>query len=346
MSRIIKPVPSFSPRQLFARGRQGVWCEPGPTQCFTDTAGTTPATAGQAVAKITELSAGRSVIQSTAANRPTLSARYTLLEYSDTFNTAFWSAIRIPGIVSTNNVAPDGSNTAYRFNYTAIYQSFTTPELPTGTYLLSFWAKVESGTKTYHLVDSNGTRLVTTFVLTTSWQFFRYSWTVISNGTIAILQEREATGFVNTYLWHPDLRIYSTPSGIPPYQRIAAATDYDTTGFPWRLVHNGTDYLTATLPALSGGNYSTTASVYFGTPQGMSSLHNQSIGTSYNLTAPNTDVYGGWVVVPSRLTPPEEEQLARYFRAKAGIVGSEAFLYEQGYGFLTADNGKYRLLRR
>jgi hypothetical protein len=110
------------------------------------------------------------------------------------------------------------------------------------------------------------------------------------------------------------------------------------------LRHDSTDFLTATLPALSGGNYSTTASIYFGTPQGMSSLHNQTIGTTYNLPALNTDVYGGWVVVPARLTPPEEEQLARYFRAKAGIVGSEDYFWQPGY--LTDDSGTILLTRR
>jgi hypothetical protein len=163
-----------------------VWCEPGPTQCFTDTAGTTLATAGQAVAKIIDLSAGRSVIQAPEANRPTLQ---------------------------------------------------------------------QSG---------------------------------------------------NLYF----------------------------------LRHDGTDYLTATLPALSGGNYSTTASVYFGTPQGMSSFHGQTIATTYNLPAPNTDVYG-WCVVPSRLLPPEEEQLARYFRAKAGIVGSEDYFWQEDYGPELVTNGDF-----
>jgi hypothetical protein len=48
----------FSPATLFAAGEQGVWFEPSPTTCFTDTAGTTPAQVGQAVALMLDKSRG------------------------------------------------------------------------------------------------------------------------------------------------------------------------------------------------------------------------------------------------------------------------------------------------
>ena len=51
-------VPIFSPASLFASGEEGAWFEPSPTTCFTDTAGTTPAQVGQAVALMLDKSKG------------------------------------------------------------------------------------------------------------------------------------------------------------------------------------------------------------------------------------------------------------------------------------------------
>jgi hypothetical protein len=48
----------FSPASLFAAGEQGAWFEPSPTTCFTDTAGTTSAQVGQAVALMLDKSKG------------------------------------------------------------------------------------------------------------------------------------------------------------------------------------------------------------------------------------------------------------------------------------------------
>jgi hypothetical protein len=49
---------SFSPSALFANGEPGVWFDPSPETTFTDTAGTTPATVGSAVALMLDKSKG------------------------------------------------------------------------------------------------------------------------------------------------------------------------------------------------------------------------------------------------------------------------------------------------
>jgi len=48
----------FSPATLFALAEPGVWFDPSPQTCFTDTAGTTPAAVGQAVALMLDKSRG------------------------------------------------------------------------------------------------------------------------------------------------------------------------------------------------------------------------------------------------------------------------------------------------
>jgi hypothetical protein len=52
------PEESFSPAILFANNEQGVWYDPSPETTFTDTAGTTPATVGSAVALMLDKSKG------------------------------------------------------------------------------------------------------------------------------------------------------------------------------------------------------------------------------------------------------------------------------------------------
>ena len=124
-----------------------------------------------------------------------------------------------------------------------------------------------------------------------------------------------------------------------PYQRVGASTDYDTTGFPWRLVHDANDVLTASLPALSGGNFSTNGSVYFATNVGMSALHGLTIGTTYSLPALSSDIYGS-IVVPERLSAAREAQLARYMERLAGIAGPDYF-EQVDYGPELVTNGDF-----
>ena len=94
--------------------------------------------------------------------------------------------------------------------------------------------------------------------------------------------------------------------------------------------------------------YSSAGSVYFSTPQGMSCLHNQSIGTSYNLPALQTDNYCT-VITPARLAPPLEERLAVYMHRLAGLSDADFFWQEQATdgmtGQLLADDNDTILLR-
>ncbi|GAA6201051.1 hypothetical protein [Aquicoccus sp. SU-CL01552] len=72
------PVPfcrrsSWSSASLFASGEQGALYLPGPTTCFQDAAGTTPAGDGDPVGYLADLSGnGNHATQSTSAARPTL----------------------------------------------------------------------------------------------------------------------------------------------------------------------------------------------------------------------------------------------------------------------------------
>jgi hypothetical protein len=63
----------WTPAALFSGGQEGFWFAPSPTTCFTDTARTTAASVGQAVAGMTDLSGnGNHMTQGTVSRRPTL----------------------------------------------------------------------------------------------------------------------------------------------------------------------------------------------------------------------------------------------------------------------------------
>ena len=87
--------------------------------------------------------------------------------------------------------------------------------------------------------------------------------------------------------------------------------------------------------------YSSAGSVYFSTPQGMSCLHNQSIGTSYNLPALQTDIYGV-VITPARLAPPLEKRLELYMLRLAGLIEPD-YLLDDNNQQLTDDSGELLL---
>lgn len=64
---------AFTPADLFASGEEGVWYQPSPSTCFTDTGGTTAASVGDPVARINDSSGnGNHATQATLASRPIL----------------------------------------------------------------------------------------------------------------------------------------------------------------------------------------------------------------------------------------------------------------------------------
>jgi len=117
-------IEAWSPSVLFAAGEQGVWYDPSDlTTMFTDAAGTTPVGAPgngsqQLVGRINDKSGrGNNATQSTAGNRPELSARVNSLTKTEQFNdTGVWTLENIKafgsGSVANATTAPDGTVTA------------------------------------------------------------------------------------------------------------------------------------------------------------------------------------------------------------------------------------------
>jgi len=107
------------------------------------------------------------------------------------------------------------------------------------------------------------------------------------------------------------------------------------TKFQAELGSVATDYQKVT--DWTSEQFASSGSVYFATPVGMSALHDQSMGTSYNLPALSTDIYS-WMVFPQRLSAAQETQLERYMLGKAGLATPD-YLLDSSDNQLTDDSG-------
>ena len=121
------------------------------------------------------------------------------------------------GIFNLSNGTVEGTSRAV--TYTG---SRATPvDVGNGWYRLSI---------TINSVDANSTSRVQAIVLSTNDPTTTYA----GNNTSGI------------YLWGADLRITNVGVNLPAYQRVAAATDYDTSNFPLYLKFDGVDDSLAT----------------------------------------------------------------------------------------------------
>jgi hypothetical protein len=102
----------------------------------------------------------------------------------------------------------------------------------------SVYLRAVTGTATVQLKDAQQTIGTTTCNLTTNWQQFLLTETQ-SGGLARIwVSNIPASGI---YIWGADLRPTSQATGLigPTYQRVAAATVYDTAGFLPYLAFDG-----------------------------------------------------------------------------------------------------------
>lgn len=285
--RLRNSQPQFMPRQLFA-AMQGAWFEPVIGNMWQENTGVTPVSAPtQTVGLLLDQS------QSMVLG-PELITDANLIVAGD-------------GLTRTVNVSNPiylgivlSSNKFYRVTYSFVSTSgnysFRNAVYPGGSGI-----GFSGGTPQSKSIVCVGTTVVNEFTVTDD------------NGTAnAVLDYLSVKQIFGNHAYQ------ATAGNLPTYQLGANSLPlirYDTT-----------DYLTVSLPNLGGGVFSISGSVYFATVLGMSALHNQSMGTTYNLPALSTDVYA-WCVFPQRLNAAQEAQLERYMLRKAGLVEQD-YLWE------------------
>lgn len=252
---------AFSPASLFASGEQGAWYDPSDfSTMFQDSAGTTPVTAVEdPVGKILDKSGrGNHATQATTAAKPKLSARENLLTYSEDFSNAVWAKGANAAVTVNTQVAPDGATTADTYTSSgaadALYYIHS-GMVASAPYTFSIrlkqgtgrWVKITVGANGYQCwVDTQTATLgtaaafgtgtligATVTALADGWMVVRLSGTIPGtnpytqlNSVTADAVTTQASG--TCYVWGAQ---FEYGSAATTYQRIAAATDYDTVGF-------------------------------------------------------------------------------------------------------------------
>jgi hypothetical protein len=274
---------AFDPRAtLFAHNEPGAWYDASDLgTMFTDSAGTTPVTAvEQAVGRILDKSGrGNHAIQATAASRPVLRNRYNRVTYSEQFDNAAWT--KNAATITTNAaVAPDGTTTADKliatvaasahgastsvtfgnndrvtayvrakadgYNFLRIliggsgwnaYCAFNLSTGAKGSVLtnsgISVSADISAAGEGYYLCSVTATPLSGA-----SCSSFQVD---INNSIDANDNSFTGDGTSGILVWGADIRLI--PDTIYPYQRIEAATVYDSDAskFPLYLACDGSD---------------------------------------------------------------------------------------------------------
>ena len=268
----------FSPLSLFAAGEQGAWYDPSDlTTLFQNVAGTTPVTAvEQVVGKMLDKSGrgNHAVAAADNTTRPTLRARYNLLTYSEQFDDAAWiKGAPIVTVTPNTAVAPNGTTTADSLFPTVgsnnHFMRNTAVTMVAGDRTFSVYAKYGNNRwlaiQTYDGASSwvasfdllNGvvgtkTASATSSITSVGNGWYRLTITVtgmagtvvnyigLNDSDAATLRVWTAAGTEYAYLWGAQLVTGSLPGA---YQRIAAATDYDSdpTKFPWYLDFDGSN---------------------------------------------------------------------------------------------------------
>lgn len=205
---------------------------------------------------------GNHASQATAASRPTLSARYNLLDLTD-FQTA-WTTT---GVEPTANTYPgpetiNGASTKF-YRYRRVGASgFEGAQRSVSlaanvSYNFPCWVRIPTGVTATELRAYDG---VATYLIATAatlnaqakdiWVAYSTTFTPAAARTFFSICSTVADGVGNGYdVALPDLRTAADAAlNIPAYQRVNTATDYDTAGFQsyWKLDGFDDGWATAT----------------------------------------------------------------------------------------------------
>ncbi len=243
----------FSPASLFAAGEQGTWYDPSDlATLFEDSAGTipVPSVLERPVGRILDKSGrGNHAFQTSNPSRPTLSARYNLLTKTEQFQDgAVWFLTSGVSITANSGLAPDGTTTADLMSFTSVSypqvrQNVTLQANTSYTFSCYIKRVSGSGIGSFDIFGVGVINVAQQFTTTTNWQRVSVTGTTTAAGsaTVFVCPEYEPTKTGSYLIWGADLRPTNDGVGIPAYQRVNTATDYDTTGFPPYLAFNGVD---------------------------------------------------------------------------------------------------------
>ena len=296
---------------------------------------------------------GAHASQATATSRPVLSARYNQLLNTVAMTGGYWIATNIittanqitapDGTLTGELVTSTSTSTyhlrAYGFFLPVSLNNTFTVSLSKGTqrYLAVIVGDADGNrygcnvdTDNWSIV-STGTAASGVFTSATIKQNVSNSWyeititgSTIGTAVAVYVAARDSSAWNGDTLasvtgggtWYNcgfDYRATNTGVGLPAYQRVNTATDYDTIGFPRYLKFDNIDDAHNTTFAASLGTNCTIARAVPGV--GASILTGQTVGTTFT----NTTTHAGLLVIDRPLTAGETAQLTAFFNEKAGV---------------------------
>lgn len=213
---------------------------------------------------------GNHLIQPTSASRPTYSKRYNVLERTQEFANAYWDKTRTTVSSATdpsggltawklvNDTTPASSHQIRRTVTVVSGQSYTVRFLAKAAEysFVRFWEDATTGNQCYFdLVNGVATNAgVSSCSMSSAGNGWWVCTAVLNNfgGTAlgyrinltpdGVTTNYNGDGVSGVFLSWPDLRrTIHTTMGMPAYQRVTTATDYDETGFLPRLRFDGAD---------------------------------------------------------------------------------------------------------
>jgi hypothetical protein len=191
--------------------------------------------------------------QSTLANRPIYAFAPStgvrnLLTYTEAFDNAAWLYL----LGATRNgatTAPDGTNTAQLVTFGAQFAHVgqtLSAALTSGTVTNGLWIRRISGNTNLQLrANTASTVYMTGITISDTWTFYSASWVhdTVNNLFGLYVQDRNASGFGQIAIWHPQLELGSTATA---YQRVNSALGVTEAGVPtvhWLKFDGTTDSL-------------------------------------------------------------------------------------------------------
>ena len=244
---------------------------------------------------------------STGTKRPKLAARYNLLTYSEQFDNGAWT--KDSCTISANaTTAPDGTLTADKIVSAAATAATGVSQVITASaaaHTASYYVKAAeatfvqllwSGARSAEWVNFNlltgsisGGSYTSASITAAANGFWRITLTstfssagsapsflwLIDNGSAGRASSYTGNGANGLFVWGADLRPTSQATGLigPTYQRVAAATDYDTVGFLPYLAFDGVD------DSMSTGSIDFTTTDKMTVWAGVRKLSDAAIGT-------------------------------------------------------------------
>lgn len=210
---------------------------------------------------------GNHAYQTTTTSRPTLSAKYNLLTYSEQFDAAAWAKVECavsPNVALGPNGVPAGKMipSANAAQHYMTCSAGTATESRTavvvakadGISKVTLWPGASATFAHFDLVA--GTTSKEANVLSTTmrelgdgWYELRVTWASVAATSLRIYASGGSMGAAATpgdgvagiLLERADLRPTGDGIGLPAYQRVADAGTYDTAGFPLYLRFDGVD---------------------------------------------------------------------------------------------------------